>query len=131
MTVDFNREIRNRIRISVAAYAYEVHNDPVMSDFEFDDLARKIMPIIPTGNAVMDQFFAAHFQPHTGVWVRFHPDTQGLERIYKMLTRNYDEVNNHDLFGPILEEPVARRVEKCKRCGGDIHKFPADGGCYC
>ena len=36
MTPNINEEIRRRIRLSVAAYAYEVHNDSVMSDGEFD-----------------------------------------------------------------------------------------------
>ena len=31
-----NQEIRNRIRLSVAAYAYEYKDDPVMSDASFD-----------------------------------------------------------------------------------------------
>ena len=31
-----NQEIRNRIRLSVAAYAYEYKDDPIMSDDEFD-----------------------------------------------------------------------------------------------
>ena len=34
-----NQEIRNRIRISVAAYAYEYKDDPIMSDENFDKLA--------------------------------------------------------------------------------------------
>ena len=36
-----NQEIRNRIRLSVAAYAYEYKDDPIMSDDDFDKLAKK------------------------------------------------------------------------------------------
>ena len=40
--VDYSKEIRNRIKLSVAAYAYEYHDDSIMSDAEFDKLALQI-----------------------------------------------------------------------------------------
>lgn len=77
-----NPEIRNRIRVAVAAYAYEVESDSIMSDGEFDALARTIDPEIETGNRDLDHFFWTFFEPHTGSWVREHPEIDGLRRIY-------------------------------------------------
>ena len=39
-----NQEIRNRIKLSVAAYAYEFKGDSIMTDHEYDELSRKINP---------------------------------------------------------------------------------------
>jgi hypothetical protein len=39
-----NSEIRNRIRVAAAAYAYEVENDPILTDAEFDALCLSINP---------------------------------------------------------------------------------------
>lgn len=74
-------ERRNRIRLSVAAYAYELLNETIMSDAEFDALAMSIQPSMSTGHAVLDRFFMAQFDPFTGLWVRKHPDQPGLLRI--------------------------------------------------
>lgn len=101
-----NPEIRNRIRVAVAAYAYEVMSDPIMSDDEFDHLAKLIDPRIPTGNERLDEYFRTDFVSFSGVWVRNHPEIEGLERIYRMLknnkSRSHDQKNNRDLFGPLL-----------------------------
>jgi hypothetical protein len=76
--------------LSVAAYAYEVHDDPVMSDAEFDALADKINIQVVTGNETLDDFFREHFSPHTGQWIHNHPDKAGLERVYaKVFKRKY------------------------------------------
>jgi hypothetical protein len=37
-------ERRNRIRVALAAWAYERYADPIMSDAEFDKLAQAIRP---------------------------------------------------------------------------------------
>lgn len=66
----------------MAAYAYEVQSDPIMSDAEFDELALRINPTVKTGNLKCDMFFRRKFEPHTGSWVHDHPDTAGLHRIY-------------------------------------------------
>lgn len=80
--IDSDVERRNRIRLSVAAYAYEMHDDPVMSDAEFDALADRINVQVVTGNETLDDFFREHFSPHTGQWIHKHPDKAGLERVY-------------------------------------------------
>lgn len=80
-------ERRNRIRLAVAAYAYEFENDPILSDEDFDALAKAIQPHVTTGHPVLDEFFLARFQPYTGLWVREHPDIAGLARTYNRLWR--------------------------------------------
>ena len=78
-----NQEIRNRIRLSVAAYAYEFVGDSIMSDQEYDELSLKINPKEKTDNDMMDKFFRTQFQPDTGMWIRTHPEIKKLEYLYK------------------------------------------------
>ena len=78
-----NQEIRNRINLSVAAYAYEFKGDSIMSDHEYDELSRKINPNEETGNDMMDKFFKTQFQSDTGMWVRWHPEVKKLDYLYK------------------------------------------------
>ena len=81
--VKHNKEIRRRIRIAVAAFAYEIMDDPVMDDAEFDRIAREIDPDQPTGNALLDKFFMIHFEPDTGQWVHKHPEIDKLRFAYE------------------------------------------------
>lgn len=75
-------ERRRRIRISVAAWAYENHRRPIMSDSAYDDLSNEIRPELPTGNPTLDAFFRDHFDYDTGLWIHKHPNPEGLEDIY-------------------------------------------------
>ena len=79
---DIETERRNRIRVSVAAYAYEVRDHSIMSDAEFDALALKINPEISTGNTELDLFFREKFNSYTGSWIFRHPDLHGIIDIY-------------------------------------------------
>lgn len=81
------RQRRIRIRLALAAYAYEYDNDSIMSDDEFDWLADQVIPSIATGNDKMDKFFREKFIPHSGMWVRSHPEFSKLERLYKSLRK--------------------------------------------
>ena len=81
--MEINQEIRNRIRLSVAAYAYEYMDDAIMSDTEFDALALKINVNEKTGNRKLDNFFKEHFMPDTGMWIHKHPEKEKLKFIYK------------------------------------------------
>tara|TARA_B100000287_G_C20206009_1_gene612051 strand:+ start:176 stop:436 length:261 start_codon:yes stop_codon:yes gene_type:complete len=81
--VNFNSEIRNRIRLSLAAYAYEYKDDPIMSDDEFDSLAKKINVDKSTGNRKLDNFFKKHFETDTGMWIRKHPELSKIDFIYQ------------------------------------------------
>jgi len=78
-------ERRNRIRLSIAAYAYEFENDIIMQDHEFDELAKQIDPSIDTGDLLLDLFFREEFHTDTGQWVQNHPDPIGLKRAYRRI----------------------------------------------
>ena len=72
-----------RIRLSVAAYAYEFESDPIMPDAQFYSLCLEINPSVLTGNKVMDEFFKTQFDPSTGQWIHRHPELQGIRRTYE------------------------------------------------
>jgi hypothetical protein len=76
-------ETRNRIRLSVAAYAYEMLDVSVMSDTEFDGLSKSLDPTFSTGNKVMDDFFSKEFKADTGMWIHKHPNLEGIKSLYK------------------------------------------------
>ena len=78
-----NQEIRNRIKLSIAIYAYEFLGESIMTDHEYDELSLKINPNEKTGNDMMDEFFKTQFQPDTGMWIRSHPEIKKLEYLYK------------------------------------------------
>lgn len=75
-------ERRNRIRLSVFCYAYELMGDSLISDHEWDKLAYKIRPELSTGNDLLDEFFRNEFKPHTGQWVWAHPEQSKLHELY-------------------------------------------------
>lgn len=81
--VEFCSETRNRIKLSVAAYAYEIKDNPIMSDFEFDELALKIDASFKTTNRKMNNFFKKHFQSDTGLWIHKHPELPKIEYLYE------------------------------------------------
>ena len=78
-------ERRNRIRLTVAAYAYEMMDDLLMSDGEFDSLALKINPEMSTEHPVLDEFFRTEFAPHTGQWIHRHPELDKVDNLYRRL----------------------------------------------
>ena len=83
-----NQEIRNRIRLTVAAYAYEYKDNPIMDNFEFDELSRSINPKEKTGNRKLDNFFKKHFNPDTGMWIRQHPELNKVAYLYETYYAN-------------------------------------------
>lgn len=78
-------ETRKRILLAVAAYAYEVLNEPLCSDADFDGSCREIDLNQDTGNAALDAWWRASFDPSTGMWIHIHPDLPGLARIARMI----------------------------------------------
>lgn len=76
------RERWLRIRLALAAYAYEFEGDSIMSDAEFDRLSLEVDTSIPTGNRKLDNFFRKHFDPSTGQWVHMHPEKGKLRQLY-------------------------------------------------
>lgn len=81
-------ERRHRIRLSVAAYAYEFDNTSIMSDADFDELAKQIDPEVMTGHVVLDQFFRTEFQPDTGQWIHKHPELERVKQLYLRVYKN-------------------------------------------
>lgn len=65
---------RIRVRLIVAAYAYEFLDHSIMSDHEFDQLSLKVVKGADTGSPNLDKFFNEVFEPHTGVWIHQFPD---------------------------------------------------------
>jgi hypothetical protein len=79
----YSKEIRNRIKLSIAAYAYEFLGDSIMTDHQYDELSLEINPNEKTGNEKMDNFFKTQFEPCTGMWIRKHPEIKRLDYLYK------------------------------------------------
>lgn len=75
-------ERRNRIRLSVAAFAYEIVGESIMTDAEFDRLALSIRPQIMTGRINLDAFFLGRFSPDTGMWIHQHPELPKVRDLY-------------------------------------------------
>jgi len=67
------KERRNRVLISMYAYAYEFLSSSLVSDHEFDKLSYSVQKDIPTGREEEDKFFREEFEPATGMWIRKHP----------------------------------------------------------
>ena len=84
-------ERRSRILLCIAAYAYEYQSVSLVSDEEFDAAAQAINPSMDTGNPIMDEFFRTEFSPSTGMWIRKHPDLDGIVNRYHMLMKAVGE----------------------------------------
>lgn len=76
-------EIHKRIKLSVAAYAYEFCSHSIMSDADYDQLSLQINLDVDTGNKKMDKFFKKQFEPDTGMWIRKHPQLNRIAEIYR------------------------------------------------
>lgn len=83
-----NQEIRNRIKLSVYAYAYEYLNHSIITDSQFDKLASEIQPSVSTGNETLDKFFKEHFIPDSGIWIHKHPEIEGIKYLYNTYYRD-------------------------------------------
>lgn len=134
--IGVNPEIKLRIDVAVAAYAYEFENVSLVDDAKFDAMCRAVRPELSTGNERLDTFFRDEFQPHTGQWVHKHRDIPGLRRIFMIKTKPsdraaFDILHSKNLFGPIIVPAVVPGPNDCPRCGGDITKNPIVGGCHC
>ena len=82
------RQVRIRIVVSVAAYAYEIANSPLMGDYQWDWMAQQINPEMGTCHPLLDEFFAAHFSPMTGMWIHDHPELDKIAAIYERYYAN-------------------------------------------
>ena len=79
---DIEYQIWLRIRLSIAAYAYEKCNDSIITDSEYDSLSLKVDTSIKTGNKKLDKFFKDNFDPSTGQWIYTHPELERIEQLY-------------------------------------------------
>lgn len=77
-------ERRRRIRLSVWAYAYEIADDPLVSDTVFDTVARASEPDIDTGH--LDDWWRIMFNPSTGLWIHSHPELDKVKQTYERIT---------------------------------------------
>lgn len=84
-------ERRNRILLSIAAYAYEYENISLVSDEDFDAAAQAIDLSIDTGNPTLDEFFRKEFSPSTGLWIRKHPDLLGIANRFRKTLKELEE----------------------------------------
>lgn len=67
-------QTRIRIKLTMAAYAYEYLNRIIMSDSSFDILCQKVDLKINTKRPDLDEWWRKNFSPHTGMWIRSHPE---------------------------------------------------------
>lgn len=74
-----SKQTRLRIRLALAAYAYEIENDPIISDAEYDKLALEVNLDIPTHRPDLDKWFKENFNPSTGIWIYNHPELKKIE----------------------------------------------------
>ena len=77
------QEVRRRITLSVATYAYEIADKPIMTDASWDWLASRIDRSVGTCHPLLDEFFATEFSPMTGMWIHNHPELEGVERTFR------------------------------------------------
>lgn len=84
---NISNERQNRIRLCIAAYAYELTNNSIMSDAEYDQLAYSINPEIETGNEILDKFFKEEFNPYTSMWIYKHPELDKIALLYEKQIR--------------------------------------------
>lgn len=84
-------ETRNRITLSLYAYAYEFDNTSIVTDSMFDELSLIINPNEKTNNKKLDKFFKQHFQPCTGMWIHKHPELEKIKNIYEKYFKKYQK----------------------------------------
>lgn len=85
------REVRRRMHVAVATYAYEVADAPIMTDRQWDELAQNINARMGTCHPLLDEFFASQFSPMTGLWIHQHPELGKVKAEFER-------------FGPALKE---------------------------
>jgi hypothetical protein len=78
------RERQRRINLALWAYAYEVANEPMVSDAQFDTVASRSDPTIITGR--LDQWWQQNFSPSTGQWIHAHPELNQVAALHRRIT---------------------------------------------
>jgi hypothetical protein len=80
---NIEKEVRRRIKLSVAAYSYEMLDESIMSDAEFDKMCLEVDLKVDTGNKKMDSYFKKNFDSSTGQWIRKHPELDKIADLYE------------------------------------------------
>ena len=82
--------IKSRILIAVYAYAYEVHNQSIVPDCEYDEISKKVEEDIKvaTLRPDLDKFYQENFSADTGMWVHKHPELSKIRWIYSRYYAN-------------------------------------------
>lgn len=77
------KEIKLRIKLCVAAYAYEIENTSIVCDAEFDNMCAEVNLKNTTGNRKIDRWFKQNFDPSTGQWIHSHPELNRIKQLYE------------------------------------------------
>lgn len=78
-------EIWMRIRLTMAAYAYEFDATSIMTDEEYDAMSLRIDLSIDTGRPYLDEFWRREFRTYTGQWIHKHPELDRVKWRYESL----------------------------------------------
>lgn len=81
------KETRKRIKLAVAAYAYEICNTPVLTDEQFDNLAKSVNLSVSTSRPDLDEWFRREFETDTGMWIWKHPELARIGEIYERYSK--------------------------------------------
>lgn len=87
-----------RIRLSIAAFAYEFDATSIISDAEFDKLCLEVDTSIATARPDLDKWFKRNFNSATGMWIRGHPELKKIEALY---TKHWRGTGVHKSSGDI------------------------------
>lgn len=77
------RERKRRIDLSVATYAYEIRDRPILSDAAWDEMAQGVDKFLTTGHPLLDEFFLVEFSPMTGLWIHRHPELDKVRHLFE------------------------------------------------
>ena len=71
----FEKIRRDRIRLALAAYSYEILNISRIDDATYDALALEVHKNRDTSTGhTLDLFFKEEFSPYTGAWIHLYPE---------------------------------------------------------
>lgn len=104
-------ERNHRIVVALAAWAYERYADPIMTDAQFDVLARSIRPEMDTGHAVMDAFFRTQFNSSTGQWIYKHPELHLLDAALRRTHPDIGKVHDADEDPPVSRSELSATLD--------------------
>lgn len=89
------REKRRRMNVVLWAYAYEIMDNPLVSDADFDQQCRFVNLSINTDRPDLDEWFRKNFDPCTGSWIRSYPEIDKLEKLYERVRGAVDEFEDN------------------------------------